>query len=323
VRLAIFMAAIAMSLFGQEAADRFRDLLRKNQNAAILQQAAAQWESNEPDPARHLLAVLEIARAFLDQDPSLSLAYCRKIQSAPQLWPLMFEAEVHLRDWPMAERYGDALIEEIDAGRLFPRLSDTAEESRIRRLYATALDHQGKTTAAQLQKSIADNDGEGVVIAARERARRLANLKTEVLAGEIHQPSTPFRLPDLNGRNVALADYHGQPLVVIFWATWCAPCIEELRQAQAFVNQQPDHFLTVSLDAAGEFARKHNYRFPILSADHSTEYVYALPSSLDGSSVPQLYIFDPQGNIRFHVIGFEDDGMLSQKLDWMIEAAVK
>ena len=42
--------------------------------------------------------------------------------------------------------------------------------------------------------------------------------------------------------------------------------------------------------------------------------------SLEGPEVPQLYVFDAEGNIRFHVRGFDDDGFLSNRLDWMIDA---
>src|SRR6201984_1004714 len=34
-------------------------------------------------------------------------------------------------------------------------------------------------------------------------------------------------LIDLAGYNQVLAKYHGKPLVVTFWATWCAPCRDE------------------------------------------------------------------------------------------------
>jgi thiol-disulfide isomerase/thioredoxin len=38
----------------------------------------------------------------------------------------------------------------------------------------------------------------------------------------------PVRIVDLAGLDAALAEKKGRPLLVNFWAIWCAPCVEEL-----------------------------------------------------------------------------------------------
>lgn len=50
----------------------------------------------------------------------------------------------------------------------------------------------------------------------------------------INGPAPNFRARTFDGREVSLADYKGQVLIINFWATWCAPCKKELPLLEAY-----------------------------------------------------------------------------------------
>ena len=59
-----------------------------------------------------------------------------------------------------------------------------------------------------------------------------------------------FELKTLSGENVKLSDYRGKKVMLNFWATWCAPCKEEMPDMEEFYKQNGEEIeiLAVNID---------------------------------------------------------------------------
>ena len=124
-------------------------------------------------------------------------------------------------------------------------------------------------------------------------------------------PAPNFTLPDLAGKKVSLADFKGKVVFLNIWATWCAPCIEEMPSMERLYRELKDEdfeILAVSIDEAGAdvvipFMKKYRLSFPALSDNTET-----IKSLYQITGVPESFIIDKNGRIVEEVVGPRDWG---------------
>jgi peroxiredoxin len=71
-----------------------------------------------------------------------------------------------------------------------------------------------------------------------------------------------FTLQDLEGNEVNLAELHGRPIILNFWATWCAPCRVEMPELQAAFEAHPNQelaILAVNLEESSQAVNEFFY----------------------------------------------------------------
>jgi len=127
------------------------------------------------------------------------------------------------------------------------------------------------------------------------------------------QPAAPVDggLPDVTlpclggGPDVQLAGLSGRPLVVNMWASWCAPCREELPVLQEYAERADGRVQVIGVDfqdmrpeAALELARRAGVTYPLL-ADVDT----ALREPFRVQGMPWTLVIDADGRIARTLAG--------------------
>jgi thiol-disulfide isomerase/thioredoxin len=114
--------------------------------------------------------------------------------------------------------------------------------------------------------------------------------------------------PDLEGRTRRVLDWRGQVLVCNFWATWCAPCREEIPLLVAAKQQYANKGLEVlgigidNADKISEFAAIYKVNYPILiSGSSAIDLMRELGNR--GGGLPYTVFLDRTGSVAHRKIG--------------------
>jgi len=115
-------------------------------------------------------------------------------------------------------------------------------------------------------------------------------------------------LPDAAGQPVRLAAWQGKPMVINFWATWCAPCVEEIPEfsrVQTEFAPQGVQFIGIGIDNAAniaQFAQRIPTSYPLLVAGAAgTELARAFGNT--SGALPFTLLLSPDGTIQKSYLG--------------------
>jgi len=115
-------------------------------------------------------------------------------------------------------------------------------------------------------------------------------------------------LPDLSGRSHQLLEWRGRVLVCNFWATWCAPCREEiplLMSARGKYLTSGVEIVGIAIDNAdkvAQFSTSINISYPILLAEaNGLDLMRQLGNS--GGGLPFTVFFDRVGQMESSKLG--------------------
>ncbi|MGN6377506.1 MAG: TlpA family protein disulfide reductase [Gaiellales bacterium] len=117
-------------------------------------------------------------------------------------------------------------------------------------------------------------------------------------------PAPQFSGPTITGGHVSLAQFHGRPLIVTFFASWCPPCKQDAPRIAALARKYGSRIQIVGIDGgdtktgAHKFLAHYGWRFPILWDPDNNQYV---PFGV--AAQPTTFVIDSQGKLVERFLG--------------------
>jgi thiol-disulfide isomerase/thioredoxin len=128
-----------------------------------------------------------------------------------------------------------------------------------------------------------------------------------------------FELANLAGTMVRLSDSAGQVRLIDFWATWCAPCREEIPMLNELHEGYRDQGLTIlaisdeDAEIVAPFAEEYKVAYTNLVGGDEIFTEYGAPA------LPTAYLLDRDGRIVETFVGPKPKKVLEKKIRELLE----
>jgi thiol-disulfide isomerase/thioredoxin len=112
-------------------------------------------------------------------------------------------------------------------------------------------------------------------------------------------PAPEFSLPDKSGKIVNLSDFKGKYVYLDFWATWCTPCLQEMKLISTLKKKYGDKIVFVSISTDDDtllvkkfMVKNPKYDWVMLHYGKGKK----VKDDYEIKSIPSYFLINPYGN---------------------------